>query len=76
MAGTSRAEIIGWERGPGAIDILIFGRETDDDSDEIYTRIAPAFRQFGCPPGSCIVRCYRDRDQELVSDTVGGPQER
>jgi hypothetical protein len=73
LASTGQAEIIGFERGPGSIDLLIFGRETDEDVDEIYHLIAPAFREFGCPPGSCIIRCYRDRGEELVSDKIGEP---
>jgi hypothetical protein len=65
-----QAEINGFEFGPGYIDILIFGRETDDDTDTVYADIVTAFRAFGCPPGSCIMRQYEDRDEEVISDTV------
>ena len=65
-----RAEINGFEFGPGCIDILIFGKETDDDTDAIYADIVATFRAFGCPPGSCIVRQYEYRDEEVISDTV------
>jgi hypothetical protein len=65
-----RAEINGFEFGPGCIDILIFGKETDDDTDAIYGDILATFRVFGCPPGSCIVRQYEDRDEEVISDIV------
>jgi hypothetical protein len=66
-----RAEVNGFEFGPGYIDILIFGKETDDDTDEIYADIVSAFRSFGCPPGSCIIREYEGRG-EVVSDTIPG----
>lgn len=65
-----RAEINGFEFGPGSIDILIFGKETDDDTDAIYADIVATFRAFKCPPGSCIIRQYEDRDEEVISDTV------
>ena len=63
------AEINGFEFGPGHIDILIFGKETDDDLDSIYADIAPAFRAFPCPPGSHIIRLYEEKG-EVVSDVV------
>ena len=65
-----RAEINGFEFGPGCIDILIFGKETDDDTDAIYAAIVATFRGFGCPPGSCVIRQYEYRDEEVISDTV------
>jgi len=43
---SKRAEINGFELGRGSIDILIFGKETDDDTDAIYADIAPVFRNF------------------------------
>lgn len=64
------AEINGFEFGGGEIDALIFGRETDDDVDAIYESIVEVFRAFGCPAGSCIIRQYRDRGDELVTDVV------
>ena len=64
------AEINGFEFGPGYIDILIFGKETDDDTDAIYADIVAAFRAFRCPAGSCIIRQYEDKDDEVISDTV------
>ncbi len=67
---TNRAEINGFEFSPGYIDILIFGKETDDDTDAIYADIVATFRAFGCPPGSCVIRQYEDRDEEVISDTV------
>lgn len=66
---THRAEVNGFEFGPGYIDILIFGKETDDDTDEIYADIVSIFRSFGCPPGSNIIREYEGGD-EIVSDTI------
>ena len=70
LSQNERAEVNGFEFGPGCIDILVFGKETDDDTDAIYADIVAAFRAFGCPPGSCIMRQYEDRDEELISDTV------
>ena len=67
---SKRAEINGFEFGPGCIDILIFGKETDDDTDAIYADIVATFRGFGCPPGSCVIRQYEYRDEEVISDTV------
>ena len=71
LAGAGLGEIIGCELGPGSVDILVFGRDTDDDVDALYDLLAPAFRAFGCPAGSCIIRTYRDRGEERVSDLVG-----
>ncbi len=71
---SQRAEINGFEMGLGSIDILIFGKETDDHTDAIYADIVAAFKAFGCPPGSCIIRQYEGRDEEVVSDIV--PDER
>ena len=69
LSRTKLAEINGVEFGPGYINILIFGKETDDDLDFIYADIAPAFRAFNCPPGSQIIRFY-EQQGEVVSDVV------
>ena len=60
----------GYEHGHGQINVLIFGKATDSDVDEIYDLLAPTFREFNCPPGSRIVRFYNERDEELESDIV------
>jgi predicted NUDIX family NTP pyrophosphohydrolase len=65
-----RAEIVGCENGPGAIDVLIFGEETDADTDDIYSMVRPVFVEFGCPPGSCIIRQFSDQQREVISDVV------
>lgn len=72
LSRDNRAEINGLEFGPDCIDILVFGKETDEDTDAIYADIAATFRAFGCPAGSCIIRHYVDRDEEVISDIVPG----
>ncbi len=52
------------------IDIPIFGKESDTDTDMIYRDIADIVRAFGCPCGSCIVRRYHDQNREVISDTI------
>ena len=63
-------QINGYEFGAGEIDILVFGTDTDADIDQLYDLIVPAFRGFGCPRGSRIVRSYRERNEQLESDVV------
>jgi len=63
-------EINGFEHGSGQIDVLIFGKATDSDADQIYELLAPHFRAFKCPAGSRIIRVYNERDEELESDVV------
>ncbi len=64
-------EINGFEYGRGHIDVMIFGKATDGDVDDIYELVAPAFRTFGCPPGSRIIRTYHQPRREVESDVVG-----
>jgi hypothetical protein len=70
LEADGRAEVIGCEHGQGQIDVLIFGKETDADTDDIYTIIRPVVVGFACPPGSCIVRQYEDTKREVTSDVV------
>ncbi len=65
-----RAEINGCEHGAGSIDVLIFGKETDADTDDIYSIIRPVVTGFACPPGSCIIRYYEEPNREVTSDVV------
>ncbi len=64
------AEILGFEDGNDHIDILIGGEGTDEEIDQIYRAVAPLFRRFGCPPGSCFIRYYSGGEWEFVSDEV------
>ena len=50
--------------------MVIFGKETDADTDEIYTMIRPVVAGFACPQGSCIVRQYEEPKREVTSDVV------
>jgi hypothetical protein len=70
LEADGRAEVNGCENGPGQIDVLIFGKETDADTDDIYAIIRPIVASFACPPGSCIIRQYEDRKREVTSDVV------
>jgi hypothetical protein len=70
LKADGRAEFIGCENGPGSIDVLIFGKETDADTDDIYSKLRPVVTSFGCPPGSCILRQYADPPREVISDVV------
>ncbi|MCP4476779.1 MAG: hypothetical protein GY818_01655 [Planctomycetaceae bacterium] len=63
-------EINGFEHGSGQIDVLIFGKATDSDVDQIYELLAPPFRAFKCPAGSCMIRVYNERNEEIESDVV------
>jgi hypothetical protein len=63
-------EINGFEHGSGHIDVLIFGKATDADVDQIYDLLAPPFRAFKCPAGSRIIRVYNERSEEIESDVV------
>jgi len=66
------AEINGFECGPGLIDILIFGKETDDDMDDIYPLVVDTFKSYGCPKGSCIIKCYGEAEnrREVICDEI------
>jgi len=64
------AEIAGFEDEDDHIDILILGEGTDEEIDQIYRAVAPLFRHYGCPPGSCVIRYYNGGGWELVSDEV------
>ncbi|GEM_PF-5836360 len=64
------ADVNGFDCGPGSIDMSIYGKETDNDVDDIYYRIRDAFISHRCPPGSCIIRYYQDSGREIVSDTI------
>ena len=70
LEADGRAEVNGCECGMGHIDVLIFGKETDDDTDDIYSMIRPVVVGFACPPGSCIVRQYDEPKREVISDIV------
>ena len=72
LEADGRAEVNGCEHGQGQIDVLIFGKETDADTDEIYTMIWPIVAGFACPPGSCIIRQYEEPQREVTSDLVPG----
>lgn len=66
-----RAEINGFELVAGWIDILIFGNETDYDTDAIYAKIAPIFLDYPCLKGSYIVRQYSELGEDTkLSDTI------
>jgi len=66
------AEINGIEIATGLIDLLIFGKETDDDMDDIYALVVDTFKSYGCPKGSCIIRCYGPAEncREVFSDEI------
>lgn len=64
------AEVLGFDDAQDRIDIVIWGEGTDDEIDEIYRAVAPLFRRYGCPPGSCLIRYYSGGRWELVSDEV------
>jgi hypothetical protein len=68
LQADGRAEVIGCEHGPGSIDVLIFGTETDVDTDDIYAIVLPVVTGFGCPPGSSIIRQYEDPKREVITD--------
>jgi hypothetical protein len=70
LEADGRAEVIGCENGPGLIDVLVFGKETEDDTDDLYAIIRPIVTSFACPPGSCIIRQYEDQKREVTSDVV------
>ena len=64
------AEILGFDDAEERIDIVIWGEGTDEEIDVIYRAIAPLFRRYGCPPGSCIIRYYGGGAWEFISDEV------
>lgn len=72
LEADGRAEVNGCEHGQGQIDVLIFGKETDPDTDDIDTMIRPIVTGFACPPGSCIIRQYEEPQREVTSDLVPG----
>lgn len=65
-----RAEVNGFEYGPGHIDILVFGSESNQDTDNIYLSIIDAFKTYGCPKGSYIIRNYLNSEDEVISDEI------
>ena len=66
----AKAELLGFDDAGDHIDILIWGEGTDEEIDEIYRAVAPVFRRYGCPPGSCLIRYYGGGAWELVSDEM------
>jgi hypothetical protein len=64
------AEILGFDDASDHIDILIWGEGTDEEIDEIYRAVAPVFRRYGCPPGSCLIRYYGGGRWETISDEI------
>lgn len=68
LTASGRADLNGFECGPGLIDILIFGKETAD-TDAIYADIIDIFHSFGCPVGSYIIRNYKHQD-DVISDII------
>lgn len=64
------AEVLGFDDADDRIDIVIWGEGTDEEIDEIYRAVAPLFRRYGCPPGSCLIRYYGEGGWELISDEV------
>ena len=61
-------EINGFEYGEGAIEIVIFGKEGDFVTDQLYKLVAPKFQLFSCLAGSHIVKFYNTHDKEVKSD--------
>lgn len=72
LAKSGCAEINGYEYARGAIDILIFGNRTNENTDEAYDAIIPVFRAYKVPKGSCIIRHYVEngKEKEKISDKV------
>ena len=70
IAESGLGEINGFEHGSGHIDLLIFGKATDANVDQIYNLLVPMFRAYDCPPGSRIIRFYNERNEQLESDVV------
>lgn len=64
------AEVLGFDDASDRIDIVIWGEGTDEEIDEVYRAVAPLFRRYGCPPGSCLIRYYGGGRWELVSDEI------
>lgn len=72
LPDNASAEVLGYERGEGELDILIWGESTatDADVDAIYRAVLPVFRAFGCPKGSYLIRHYHGGEREEESDWV------
>jgi hypothetical protein len=70
LSQSALGEVNGFEFGRGQIDILIFGKATDCDVDELYKLLVGPFRDHGCPPGSSIIRFYNDGKKSLESDVI------
>jgi hypothetical protein len=70
IAKSGLGEISGFEYGPGIIDILIFGKETEDDIEEIYSLVVDTFKSYGCPSGSCIIKCYDNPRRDVACDRI------
>ena len=63
-------EINGFEFGRGYIDVLIFGRESRDDSGRLRDLIAPQFRTWNTLSGSRILRYPGCNQTPVESDRV------
>ena len=69
LPNVAQAEMFGFVRRGEEFDILMWGvGGTDDEVDQIYHAVVGAFRAFGCPPGSAIIRYYEGGESELESD--------
>ncbi|MEM9701906.1 MAG: hypothetical protein AAF907_05635 [Planctomycetota bacterium] len=69
LAETGLAEVNGFEQYRGGIDVLIFARE-NVDLQSLYKVVAPAFRKFGCLPGSSILLIDPATQSEIETDLV------
>lgn len=67
---SSGAEISGLIHGPGYTDILIFGHAESWNNEDIYRAVKMAFRSYGCPYGSCIIRYDLGDDIGSISDKI------
>jgi hypothetical protein len=70
LPNVAHADVNGFERSSGYINILIYGAGTNAEVDLVYGAVAPLFRAFPARTGSCIIRHYDNRQREVISDLV------
>ncbi|HEY1406225.1 MAG TPA: hypothetical protein VF857_06420 [Spirochaetota bacterium] len=68
LAKTSVAEVNGYEMTPGFVDIVVYGGETDKNTDDVYRAVTAVYKKWEIPSGSYIIKHYADK--EVISDKV------
>lgn len=66
----NEAGIFDFEESDEFIEIPIYGRDSNEVTDSIYSLIKDVFKKHPCPSGSYIIRIYNESGEGFVSDLI------